>query len=152
MLPETSTLVGTYKHRETLIHVERAHMLATYKHSDRQLEKTWGSGERRRCVCFKGLPTPGEMNTELGRPKHFPRSRQTFFLRKRQTLFTVNLTFLLSSQHLCHSVGVTAFTGQLSWFGRRLTACLTLKLWPLVTSELSGASNWPRESWWGRET
>lgn len=79
MLPETSTLVGTYKHRETLIHVERAHMLATYKHSDRQLEKTRGSGERRRCVCFKGLPTPGEMNTELGRPKHFPQSHQTFF-------------------------------------------------------------------------
>lgn len=77
MLPETSTLVGTYKHRETLIHVERPHMLATYKHSDRQFDKTWRSEERRRYVCFNGLPTPGEMSTELGIPKHFPQSHQT---------------------------------------------------------------------------
>jgi len=55
MLPENSTLVGTYKHRETLIHVEKAHILVTYKHSDGQLEKTWGRGERLWGVCFNGL-------------------------------------------------------------------------------------------------
>lgn len=135
MLTETNTLVGTYGHRETLTHGEKAHMLSTYKRSGRQLEKTRGRNEREWWVDIK----PGEAGTELRRAKLFPKSSQILCEEKtkiihRKSCFPPQLS---TPVLFC---GGDRFYEQKTWFagGQAPVWPLNLDLWWPLSCQVLG--------------